>query len=78
MSGAVAQRYAAALADVALEQKIADKARATLRRLDVFHASPDLRNFLESPAIGENAKQNAIAKISAKMELTRRWGISFG
>ena len=75
MSGAVAQRYAAALADVALEQRITDKAKADLAAFETaFHAAPDLRNFLESPAIGENAKQNAIWQIAAKMELSAAVG----
>jgi F-type H+-transporting ATPase subunit delta len=75
LSGAVAQRYAAALADVALEQKITDKAKADLAAFEsAFYAAPDLRNFLESPAIGENAKQNAIGQIATKMELSAAVG----
>jgi len=57
LSGAVAQRYAAALADVVLKQNGADAAKADLAAFsDAFYSSPDLRNFLESPAIGEQAK----------------------
>ena len=48
----MARRYAAALADVALEQKNAPTAvkRDLGHFVDVFFASADLRNFLESPA----------------------------
>jgi F-type H+-transporting ATPase subunit delta len=71
LSGAVAQRYAAALADVALEQKGADKAKADLAAFEnAFYSSSDLRNFLESPAIGEEPKQKAIEQITAKMDLS--------
>lgn len=71
MSGAVAQRYAAALADVVLERKGADKAKADLADFgNAFFSSADLRNFLESPAIGEQQKQNAIEQIAAKMALS--------
>lgn len=70
MNGALAQRYAAALADVALEQKCAAAAQQDLGAFtDVFFASPDLKNALESPAVSEEAKQNIITKIAAKMEM---------
>jgi F-type H+-transporting ATPase subunit delta len=75
LSGAVAQRYAAALADVALQHKIADKAKDDLASFEnAFFSSPDLRNFLESPAIAEHAKQKAIEEIAAKMELSAAVG----
>jgi F-type H+-transporting ATPase subunit delta len=70
LSSAVAQRYAAALADVALAHTNADKAKADLAAFDdTFFSSGDLRNFLESPAIDESAKQKAIEQIAAKMGL---------
>lgn len=71
MNGAVARRYAAALADVAIERKITERAR---QDLDAFAAAfaeaSDLRNFLESPTIGRGAKQEAIEKIAARMDLS--------
>jgi F-type H+-transporting ATPase subunit delta len=71
LSGAVAQRYAAALADVVLKQNGADAAKGDLAAFsDAFYSSPDLRNFLESPAIGEQAKQKAIEEIAANMGLS--------
>jgi F-type H+-transporting ATPase subunit delta len=75
LSGAVAQRYAAALADVAVEHKITDKAKDDLAAFEsAFFSSADLRNFVESPAIGENAKQNAIGQICTTMGLSAEVG----
>ena len=70
MSGAITLRYAAALADVAIEQKNADQVRGDLASFtEAFFASSDLRNFLESPAIARDAKQKALEEIAAKMNL---------
>jgi F-type H+-transporting ATPase subunit delta len=70
LNGALAQRYAAALADVALEQISAEGAERDLAAFtDVFFSAVDLKNALESPAVSEEAKQNIITKIAAKMEL---------
>lgn len=70
MSGSVAQRYAAALAEVALAHKAADATRSDLSAFErTFFSSADLRNFLESPAIDESAKQKAVEQVAAKMEL---------
>jgi F-type H+-transporting ATPase subunit delta len=75
LSGAVAQRYAAALADAALDRNITEKAKDDLAAFETaFYSSADLRNFVESPAIGEGVKQNAIGEICAKMELSAEVG----
>ena len=64
----LAQRYAAALADVALEQDVAEPIR---KNLDEFCAalegSPDLGNFLISPAVSRENKQAVIGKIAARI-----------
>jgi len=64
----LAQRYAAALADVALEQ---DAAAPIRKNLDEFCAalkgSPDLGNFLISPAVSRENKQAVIEKIAARI-----------
>jgi F-type H+-transporting ATPase subunit delta len=64
----LAQRYAAALADVALEQDAAEPIR---KNLDEFCAalegSPDLGNFLISPAVSRENKQAVIEKIAARI-----------
>ena len=70
MNGAVASRYAAALADVALEQKIADRVKGDLAAFaEAFSSAPDLRNFLESPAVARDAKQKVIENLGARMDL---------
>jgi F-type H+-transporting ATPase subunit delta len=67
---AISQRYAAALADVALERKNPEGVKRDLGAFaDAFAGSADLRNFLESPAVNGDAKQRVIEKIAAKMGL---------
>jgi F-type H+-transporting ATPase subunit delta len=65
---AIAQRYAAALADVALERKSADAVKRDLAAfVELFFASADLRIVLESPAVNRDMKRNVIEKIAEKM-----------
>ena len=65
MNEAVARRYASALADVALEQIKADRVKADLAAfVRSFYSSSDLRNVLETPAIGPDEKHKVVAKIS--------------
>jgi F-type H+-transporting ATPase subunit delta len=67
---AVAERYAAALAEVALERKIADKVNDNLRAfVDVYLSSADLRNALESPVVSNEVKHKVIHEVAAKMGL---------
>ena len=71
MSGALATRYAAALADVALEQKNGAAVRRDLASFaEAFFVSDDLRNFLQSPGISAVAKRRAIEEIAARMGMT--------
>jgi F-type H+-transporting ATPase subunit delta len=70
LNGAVAQRYAWALADVALEQESAGEVKRGLSSfVDVFYESADLRNFLENPSLEVEAKRRAIEKIAERMGL---------
>jgi len=70
LNGAVSSRYASALADVALEQKSADRVKRDLGSFaDTFFSSGDLRNLLESPAVGREAKQKVIEEVAQRMEL---------
>jgi F-type H+-transporting ATPase subunit delta len=70
LNGAVSSRYAAALADVALDQKNADRVKTDLAAFaEAFAHSADLRNTLESPSVGREAKLQVIRKIGAVMEL---------
>jgi F-type H+-transporting ATPase subunit delta len=67
---AVARRYASALADVTIEQKSADRAKADLGAfVDAFFSADDLRNFLESPAVGRDVKQRVLDEIAKQMNL---------
>jgi F-type H+-transporting ATPase subunit delta len=70
LNGPLARRYAAALADVAVEQNEADAIKAGLSSfVRVFFESEDLRNFLESPGLNAKAKRGAIDKIAERMGL---------
>jgi F-type H+-transporting ATPase subunit delta len=70
LTGAVATRYAAALADVALKEKNADRVKRDLGEFaEAFLSSADLRNFLETPAVGDDAKQKVIETITERMDL---------
>jgi F-type H+-transporting ATPase subunit delta len=66
----VAQRYASALADVAMEQKSAEAVKRDLGAfVEIFFSSADLRNALESPAVNRDVKEKVIATLAARMGL---------
>jgi len=70
LNGAVASRYAEALADVAQAHKNEFGVKRDLGAFaEVFLSSADLRNFLASPAAGREAKQKVIGEIAARMDL---------
>jgi F-type H+-transporting ATPase subunit delta len=70
LNEAVARRYASALADVALQQIKADQVKSDLGTfVDAFYASGDLRNLLETPAVGPELKHKVIEKLAEKMAL---------
>jgi F-type H+-transporting ATPase subunit delta len=70
LNGAVSSRYAAALADVALELKSAERVKTDLAAFtDAFYSSADLRSLLESPGVSADAKQRVIEKLAERMEL---------
>jgi F-type H+-transporting ATPase subunit delta len=65
---AVAERYSAALAEVALERKLADKVKSDLGAfVELFFSSADLRNALESPVVSSDVKHKVIQEVTAKM-----------
>ncbi len=67
---ALAQRYGAALADVAFEHKGAEKIRKDLSDFaQVFGESADLRNLLSNPSVSAEAKKSVAGEIGAKMSL---------
>lgn len=70
MNGSLARRYAAALADVAMEQQDSGKVKDGLASfVDLFFESDDLRNFLESPSLQPEAKRRVIEEIGERMSL---------
>jgi F-type H+-transporting ATPase subunit delta len=70
LNEAVARRYASALADVALEQIKADQVKSDFGTfVDTFYSSGDLRNLLETPAVGPELKRKVIEKLAEKMAL---------
>jgi F-type H+-transporting ATPase subunit delta len=65
-------QYANALADIVLAQ---DGARAAIQQLADFEAvyqeTPELRNFLASPAVDRSAKHGVIEKLTARLGASR-------
>lgn len=67
---ALAQRYGAALADVAFEHKDAAKIRRDLADFaQVFGESADLRNLFSNPSVSAGSKKSVTGEIAAKMGL---------
>ena len=70
MNEAVASRYAAALADVALEQKDAEGVKRDLTSIvEVYVESANLRAFLESPVVSQELKHKVIGELASRMDL---------
>lgn len=66
---ALAQRYAAALADVAIETDSARQVKSELASFaGLLAESADLKNFLPSPAVPRATKQAVIEKLLARLE----------
>lgn len=64
----LAQRYAAALADVALEERAAARIKQELAGFaSLLAESADLRTFLASPAVSRESKQGAVEKLVARL-----------
>lgn len=65
---ALANRYATALADVALARGAAEEARRDLAGFNaLFQESADLRNFLASPAVPRPGKQAVIEQLTSRL-----------
>ncbi len=70
MNGVVATRYAAALADVALERKDAERVKRDLSAfVEAFFESADLRTILETPAVEADLKRRVIEALAERMDL---------
>jgi F-type H+-transporting ATPase subunit delta len=71
LSEAIARRYAAAMADAAMDKENATQVKADVAAfIQVFRANADLRNCLQSPAIAIEIKQKVVTDVCAKMGLT--------
>jgi F-type H+-transporting ATPase subunit delta len=69
---ALAERYAAALVDVALENKQADVVKQELAAFaTMVRESPDLHAFLSNPSIGRAVKHAAIEQLVSRMGASR-------
>lgn len=63
---AIADRYASALLDVAEAQGSAERVKVSLEDFAAeILVSPDLRHFLENPAVPREAKRGVLAKLLA-------------
>jgi F-type H+-transporting ATPase subunit delta len=70
LNEALARRYAAAMAEVAVERNNTAQVRRDFAAfVDTFYENADLRNFLESPAVSHERKQAVVEKVSARMGL---------
>jgi F-type H+-transporting ATPase subunit delta len=68
---AVAERYAAALVDVAVAGHSGERVRQDLASFIASYAdSADLRNALETPALDQPLKAKIVASVAAKMGLS--------
>ncbi len=76
-TGAIAQRYAAALFELAEQHNALDQVAADLKAFrDMAAASDDLTRLLRSPVIGRDAQIRAITAVAEKAgfsDLTRRF-----
>lgn len=76
-TGAIAQRYAAALFELAEHHNALDQVAADLKAFrDMAAASDDLTRLLRSPVIGRDAQIRAITAVAEKAgfsDLTRRF-----
>ncbi len=67
---ALAERYAAALADVGYERRMGDVLRNDLNAfVDLYFQNTDLRNALESPVVDREVKHKVVEQVAAKMGL---------
>lgn len=65
---ALAQRYASALVDVALQEGTAQRVKDELAGfISLLEASADLRNFLASPAVARASKHGVIEKVVRRL-----------
>lgn len=72
MNEAVASRYAAALADAALDDGNAERVRGDLAAfVAAFDESSELRNVLETPSVSPELKHKIVDELSKRMSLAK-------
>jgi len=68
----IASRYAAALVEVAVEQKDAAQVKSDLAAfVETFDGAEDLRHFLDNPAAAREEKHAVIDAIAETMRMTK-------
>ena len=70
MTGAIAKRYARALASVAAEQNRLEQTAAELDRIAVWVNDPDLKAAFESPNLGGAARRGLVGRLAESLELS--------
>jgi F-type H+-transporting ATPase subunit delta len=73
LNGALASRYATALADAALERRDAERVQRDLAAFaGAFAESADLRNVLEAPSVAPELKRKVVEALAKRMNLAEQ------
>lgn len=70
MTGAIARRYARALASVAAEQSRLEQTADELDRVAAWLDDPDLKAAFESPNLGVSARRGLVGRLAESLELS--------
>lgn len=70
MTGAIAKRYARALASVAAEQSRLEQTAAELDRVAAWVDDPDLKAAFESPNLGATSRRGLVGRLAESLELS--------
>lgn len=70
MTGAVAKRYARALAGVAAEENRLEQVAGELERVSAWLDDADVKAAFDSPNLGANARRGLIGKLAESLELS--------
>jgi F-type H+-transporting ATPase subunit delta len=70
MTGALAKRYARALAGVAGEQNRLEQTAGELERLAEWLEDPDVKTAFESPNLGTTARRGLVGRLAESLELS--------
>ena len=70
MTGAIAKRYARALASVAAEQNHLEQTADELDRIASWLDDPDVKAAFDSPSLGVNARRGLVGRLAESLELS--------